>query len=100
MIEDNKKRAESHVKKLVNSLSKKGITFSQEDGHLPNVVFSCKEKRFPISWEWFYRVSGICSYRVPVGEHFFKDLPMDDDMFYNSFTRAIVEFVFYPPEKK
>lgn len=98
MIEQERiARMAPHIDALVNHLAKRGVTYHGFD-ELGNVVFKYKTKEKRIRGIEFYRVNGIYSYRKMITEQFFELTPMSDSMFYGSFMKTVLEFVFFPPE--
>lgn len=99
VTDERRKRMLEYVNKLVEHLKKKGVNYLGED-KLGNVVFEHKNKEKAIRGEEFYRISGIYSYKVMISEQFFKLVPMTDEMFYGSFIKTVLEYVFFPPKPK
>lgn len=88
------------IAKLASELAKKGIIYTPNCPLGRNAVFTSKDYEKKISHDLFYRVSGINSYKVDVGEHEFKMVPMTDKMFYLSWLRAVIEYSFDPKNRK
>lgn len=87
-----------YVQKLIDILKPKGIKYMGAD-ELGNAVFKMGEKEKRIRAAEFWRESGICCYKVDVGDHGFKMMTMDDEMFYTSFLKTVLLYVFFPPPK-
>jgi hypothetical protein len=83
-----------HVEKLVADLSKKGITFTQDDG-LGNVVFVLDGEEQKISHWCFYRFSGIATIRKELGKNQVQLIQVTDDMFINEYMKSLIEFMFF-----
>ena len=90
-------RMAPHVDSLVQQLATKGITYHGFD-ELDNVVFKYKTKEKRIRGYEFYRIGGVYSFRRMITEQFFELVPMSDSMFYGSFMKTIIEYVFFPPK--
>jgi len=86
------------LNKLLLSLQKQGIEFVENDGN-ENVILKTKDKELKIWFHCFYRVSGIACIHREVGESFVEMIDMDDDMYMNSYMKAIVERVLINKKK-
>ena len=93
-------RLQPHANKLISYYEHKGVSFVSKDGEFENVIFYNKEKTVKIAWEVFWRFSGICCTHREAGENQVKVIPLDDDMFMNSYMKAIVKMNFFPKEKE
>lgn len=87
-----------HVENLCNVLKEYKISFIPNDGVLDNVIFS-KEgfKDLKIAHECFYRFSGFCmifkeTYKAKKVN--FEVIPVDDDMFINSYMCSLILMYF------
>lgn len=90
-----------HVQKLVSHFEKEGITFSEKDGDLENVVFTGKKngRVAKISYIIFYRWSGIAFItKAGVEKNSSLWVEVDDKMFYDSFMRQVVDVIINPPK--
>ena len=91
---DTIKRMTPHVEKLITFLTKHGITFQHTDGDTPNVrLHKTGHQPWVCAHRCFYRFSGLCV----IGQEKKKGksteftlIPVDDDMFINSYMRALI----------
>ena len=92
-------RLTPHANKLISFYKNKGLTYVPKDGEFENVIFSNKEKEVKISWECFWRFSGICCTHKDAGENQVKVIPLEDDAFMNVYMKGILKMHFFPKEK-
>ena len=82
---------EQSIYKLIESLKKYGITFSEKDGDFENVVFEKGDFEVKIAHEMFYRKSGLAvCYDNGRKENEIQIKPMTDDMFYNRIKSIVL----------
>lgn len=91
-----------HSKKLVAHYESKGVTFRPKQGDLENVVFTQTStgKELAISYEVFYRFSGICCTHRDKGENSVEVIPLLDAAFYNVYLKAVIDMTFFPKPKE
>lgn len=82
-----------HTDKLLSYLKKKGIAFTSDDGE-GNIIFRGVDKELKIAKHCFYRFSGIACIHREVGESSVEMIEVDDDMFMNSYMKAVIDHNF------
>jgi hypothetical protein len=94
-------RMQPHYKKLVAHYESLGVTFRPKQDNLENVVFTQKltGKELCISYDVFYRFSGICCTHRDKGENSVEVIPLTDAAFYNVYLKAVIDMTFFPKEK-
>lgn len=86
--------------KLVQHFQKIGISFSDTDGDMENVVFSSNDKVVRISHHSFYRFSGIaCIYKEKEQNQIIA-IEVTNEMFMNNFMKPIVDILFNPKKEE
>ena len=93
------KKLKSDKNKVISDLVKylhdnHNIHFYDGDGELENVIFENDEKKMKISWDLFYRYSGMIKYFKPTGTKgkvvFGQFEIITDDMFYDRMKLLIL----------
>jgi len=98
--ESHIKEMTPYVEKLVESLSKQGITFSPTDEHLENVIFKNDKKEIKIAHHCFYRFSGMCKIKKDGEKNTIILIDVTDDMFINQYMKSMIEFLFMDKKKE
>lgn len=92
-----------YVEKLKEHLNVHGISFSEKEGHLENVVFTKGNDMYKIAWDCFYRFSGLVymqkgsikedkkSKEKQKNENLVDLVYVTDDMFINMYMRSFID---------